>query len=154
MIVTIINIMCHCSTGEDQCKSDCITLSLSLSLQLTFNIMITQYWLMWTVLVSVNISFGSGGYEWNCTDRIQKDGGQEWFVPGMRNTTTPYVVGTAGNQLNIYHIDSLNEGCYGEVTAIEFCYRYNTTEDGEAIFNWTVLIMENDGSRSFTVCHW
>ena len=49
---------------------------------------------------------------------------------------------TNGDVINLYRVQSLNAECYGEVTAIEFCYQYNTIGQGEAVFNWTVLIFE------------
>ena len=43
----------------------------------------------------------------------------------------------------MYRVQNLNTDCTSEpVTAIEFCYRYNTDRPGEAVFNWTVLILE------------
>ncbi len=44
--------------------------------------------------------------------------------------------------INLYRVQTLNAECYGEVTAVEFCYQYSTTGQGEAVFNWTVLIFE------------
>ena len=46
--------------------------------------------------------------------------------------------------MNVYSVRDINETCYGEVTAIEFCYRYDILGDGEAYFNWTVLILEDE----------
>ena len=57
---------------------------------------------------------------------------------------------TAGDVINIYRVQNLNAECFGEVTAIEFCYQYSTTAiPGEAVFNWTVLIFEE--TAVFTV---
>ena len=57
---------------------------------------------------------------------------------------------TAGDVVNIYRVQNLNSDCTGEVTAIEFCYRYSTAGQGEPVFNWTVLILE-ENSDSFTI---
>ncbi len=56
---------------------------------------------------------------------------------------------TDGNILYIYHVQTLNAiNCYGPVTAKEYCYKYNrNTNSGQATFNWTVLILEEAGSR-------
>ena len=51
----------------------------------------------------------------------------------------------------IYNLGSLNEDCSGEVTAIEYCYRYDVSGAGEAVFNWTVLILKNSGSSNFRI---
>jgi hypothetical protein len=52
--------------------------------------------------------------------------------------------------INIYRVQTLNAECAGELTGIEFCYRYSTTAgQGEAVFNWTVLIFEE--TEVFTV---
>ena len=53
--------------------------------------------------------------------------------------------------INIYRVGSLNEHCSGEVTAIEYCYRYDVSGAGEAVFNWTVLILEDAGSSNFRI---
>ena len=37
------------------------------------------------------------------------------------------------------------------MTAIEFCYEYTVSGQGEAIFNWTVLILENSQGGSFII---
>ena len=58
---------------------------------------------------------------------------------------------TSVNQINIYSVDSLNEDCSGEVTAIEYCYRYDVSGAGEAVFNWTVLILEDTGAGNFRI---
>jgi hypothetical protein len=57
---------------------------------------------------------------------------------------------TAGDSLAIYRVPNLNADCTREaVTAIEFCYRYDTEGTGEPVFNWTVLILEE--SNVFTI---
>ena len=39
----------------------------------------------------------------------------------------------------------MNANCHGEVTAIEYCYQYSVSGEGDAVFNWTVLILEESG---------
>ena len=77
-----------------------------------------------------------------------------WYIPSQRydlqSDTTVTVALTVGRQLNIYTVGDLTE-CHGEVTAIEFCYQYNTMGVGESYFNWTVLILEDDGSSDFRI---
>ena len=66
--------------------------------------------------------------------------------------TEVVTVSTAGDSLTIYRVQNLNADCTREaVTAIEFCYRYDTDEPGEAVhvFNWTVLILEE--TNVFTI---
>ena len=47
---------------------------------------------------------------------------------------------------------NLNEACSGKVTAIEYCYHYDVIRAGEAVqFNWTVLILEDDGAGNFRI---
>ena len=45
----------------------------------------------------------------------------------------------------------MNQNCLGEVSAIEYCYQYTVGGQGEAIFNWTVLILENSKGGSFRI---
>jgi hypothetical protein len=56
---------------------------------------------------------------------------------------------TNGREIHIYRVQSLNAECFGEVTAIEFCYEYNPIGPGEPVFNWTVLILEE--TNHFTI---
>ena len=59
---------------------------------------------------------------------------------------------TNADTVNIYPVGSLNRNCLGEaVSAIEFCYQYTISGEGEAIFNWTVLILENKQGGSFKI---
>ena len=58
---------------------------------------------------------------------------------------------TTTNVINIYSVGSLNEDCSGEVTAIEYCYRYDVIGTGADVFNWTVLILEDTGSSNFMI---
>ena len=80
----------------------------------------------------------------------------ERYIPGIeigfeRNILT---VTTVGDEVTINRVQNLNSQteCTGvrEVTAIEFCYRYNATGQGEPVFNWTVLILEED-EDGFTI---
>ncbi len=65
---------------------------------------------------------------------------------GVTTTTTD------GNMLHIYRVQNLNANCYGPVTAIEYCYRYNrNTDSGQATFNWTVLILQDAPGNNFTI---
>ena len=50
----------------------------------------------------------------------------------------------------MYRVRTLNADCYGEVTAVQFCYQYNTDGPGEAVFNWTVLILEETSVFTIT----
>ena len=45
----------------------------------------------------------------------------------------------------------MNQNCLGEVSAIEYCYQYTVGGQGEAIFNWTVLILENSQGDNFMI---
>ena len=87
-----------------------------------------------------------GQYQWACT---QPDDNGQWYIPSERDkdvTAGP----TENNLIHIYPVGNLTESCSGEVTAIEFCYRYTVSGGGEPYFNWTVLILGGDGS-SFVV---
>ena len=57
---------------------------------------------------------------------------------------------TSVNTLNVYSVENLNQNCVGEVSAIEYCYQYSVTP-GQAVFNWTVLILENLPGNSFRI---
>jgi hypothetical protein len=93
---------------------------------------------------------GVAQYHWNCS---VPDDHEERYVPGIERDYTILsnvpIVATAGDVINLYRVQNLNAECYGEVTAIEFCYRYNTGGPGEPVFNWTVLILEE--TNVFTV---
>lgn len=48
----------------------------------------------------------------------------------------------------MHRVQNLTDGCHGEVTAIEYCYRYyHSPELGDAAFNWTVLFFIEEGER-------
>ena len=71
-------------------------------------------------------------------------------MPSERDSDV--VTSTTGvNQINIYSVGSLNEDCSGEVTAIEYCYQYDVSGAGEAVFNWTVLTLEDTESSNFRI---
>ena len=58
---------------------------------------------------------------------------------------------TNGNEVHIYRVGNLTGTCYGKVTAIEYCYQYNVNGDDNAVFNWTVLILDDIGDRRFNI---
>ena len=37
------------------------------------------------------------------------------------------------------------------MTAIEYCYQYDNSGEGEAVFNWTVLILESEEAGNFRI---
>ena len=55
-----------------------------------------------------------------------------------------------GHEIHLHRVENLTAECTGEVTAIEFCYRYYSSEPGEATFNWTVLFL-NEESDSLKI---
>lgn len=84
---------------------------------------------------------GITDYEWSCT--VPNEDGLR-FLPDIRITYRDEQVSTTdGNVLHVFQPVNLSEECYGSVAAIEYCYRYNTTGQGEAFFNWTLLILED-----------
>ena len=58
---------------------------------------------------------------------------------------------TTTNTIRIYRVENLNGNCLGEVTAIEYCYQYTVSGQGVAVFNWTVLILENSQGGNFRI---
>ena len=84
---------------------------------------------------------GIAQYEWACSE---PDAHGERSIPSVRDVgSNVLTTTTVGDVVNIYRVQNLNGECYlGEVSAIGFCYQYNATEAGEAVFNWTVLIFE------------
>ena len=58
---------------------------------------------------------------------------------------------TTTNVIHFYRVGYLNQDCSGEVTAIEYCYEYDVSGAGEAVFNWTVLILEYIGTSSYSI---
>ena len=99
-------------------------------------------------IVTILLWSGDAQYTWNCSSPNERG---ERFIPGVREYPNDALTNTtAGDVINIYRVQTLNAECFGEVTAIEFCYRYSTTaRPGEAVFNWTVLIFEE--TAIFTV---
>ena len=93
---------------------------------------------------------GAAQYQWNCS--VPNESG-EWYIPGFTRPdfeSNVLVVATAGDSIHWYRVQNLNAECFGEVTAIDFCYRYTTTGEGEAVFNWTVLILD-ENAEAFTI---
>jgi hypothetical protein len=97
---------------------------------------------------------GVARYQWSCS--VPDDDGVR-YIPGVeidfespRDIPAEITQITAGDSLSLYRVQNLNADCTSEaVTAIEFCYRYDTEGAGEAVFNWTVLILEE--SNVFTI---
>ena len=96
---------------------------------------------------------GVAQYHWNCS--VPDDDGER-YIPGIERDFEDHnnieIISTAGDSLiTIYRIRNLNADCTSEaVTAIEFCYQYNTEGPGEAVFNWTVLILEEGDEFAVT----
>ena len=98
---------------------------------------------------------GVAQYNWNCSIPDDDDDGDR-YIPGIEinysiltRSSVP-IVTTAGDAINLYRIQNLNADCTREaVTAIEFCYRYDTEGPGEPVFNWTVVILEE--TNVFTI---
>ena len=62
--------------------------------------------------------------------------------------------GTLTEHLNIYLLpQNLSEACYGRIVKLEYCYQYDTSVSGPAVFNWTVLILEQQtlSQSGFTI---
>ena len=80
-------------------------------------------------------------YVWNCSE---PDEHGVRYAPGISRDYGSSVLTstTAGDVVTVYRVEALNVNCYGEVTAIQYCYRYDTAVSGETVFNWTVLIFE------------
>ena len=81
---------------------------------------------------------GAAQYQWTCTE--PDDDGRR-YIPSVRDRGE-LTVGTQAEVLYVYHVGNLTENCHGEVTAIEYCYQYDSSGEGEAVFNWTVLILD------------
>ena len=85
---------------------------------------------------------------WACTE---PDSNGQRYIPNERGRLD-VMVSTSNNELYIYRVGDLMENCRGEVTAIEYCYQYDLINGaGEAVFNWTVLILEDAGTTSFRI---
>jgi hypothetical protein len=99
---------------------------------------------------------GVAQYHWNCSEPDEDD--EERYIPGIkidfespRDIPAEIVTQTtAGDSLTMYRVRNLNANCTREaVTAIEYCYQYDTEGEGEAVFNWTVLILKE--TNVFTI---
>ena len=94
----------------------------------------------------------SAQYYWSCSE---PDEHGVRYIPGIGRDfgsnllTTVALSITDGRSVNLFRVQTLDADCTGEVTAIEFCYRYSTTGEEEAVFNWTVLILEE--TNVFTI---
>ena len=87
-------------------------------------------------------------FQWTCTEP-NKNG--QRYIPSVKDRNVP-TTASIGNALFIYRISNLSASCYGPVTAIEYCYRYSSNAgSGQAMFNWTVLILEDIGSNNFVI---
>ena len=83
-------------------------------------------------------------YQWACTE--PNENGQR-YIPSERDRDVTTAI-TDGNTLLIYHVPNLDADCYDPVTAIEYCYRYRSSDGtGPVTFNWTVLILEDAGNN-------
>ena len=90
---------------------------------------------------------GVAQYQWNCSE--PDDRGQR-YIPGVRGFESGVLTAaTIRGVVNLYRVQpNLNAECHGEVTALEYCYRYDLSSR-ETVFNWTVLIFEE--TTVFTV---
>ena len=99
------------------------------------------------------ISIGAvARYYWNCS--VPDEHGES-YIPGIERYFGSNIIVTVSTPgysiLYMYRVQNLNADCTSEpVTAIEFCYRYNTDGPGEAVFNWTVLILEETSVFTIT----
>ena len=83
------------------------------------------------------IDTGVAQYQWACTE---PDEAGLRYIPDVRDRDL-LTATTAEDQLNVYLLpQNLSEACYGRIVEIEYCYQYNTTMSGPAVFKWTVLI--------------
>ena len=88
----------------------------------------------------------ASNYNWACSEP-DNDGLR--YIPRERDRGA-MAVRTNMRELHIYRVRSLDEECYGEVAAIEYCYQYNIGGVG-GVFNWTVLILEEITSNNFMI---
>ena len=91
---------------------------------------------------------GVASYRWACSEPGEHG---ERYIPSVRDSGSSVTTGiTNGYQIvHAYRVQNLNADCYGEVTAIEFCYVYDSIGLGQPVFNWTVLIIEE--TNVFTI---
>ena len=91
---------------------------------------------------------GDAQYRWACTE--PDDNGRR-YIPSERGSLDAVTDTTNINELNVYRVGDLTANCGGEVTAIEYCYEYNINGVGDAVFDWTVFILEDAGTTSFRI---
>ena len=89
-------------------------------------------------------------YQWGCTTR--PDHNRQRYIPDERNRDA-LTVETVGRSLYIFNASNLDASCYGPVTAIEYgdsdrdmASGGSSTGGGQAMFNWTILILEATGN--------
>ena len=86
---------------------------------------------------------------WNCT---KPNRAGEKYTPGVRERSGTFNTTLSGTSLlYIYSVPTLNADCYGEVIAIEYCYEYSTAGQGASVFNWTVLVLSQQGESVFII---
>ena len=87
-------------------------------------------------------------YQWSCT---APDENGEQYIPTDRDWMNGDALTalTASGVVHIYRVPNLGTSCYGHVTAIDYCYRYNAAAvTGQVIlFNWIVLILKDAGNN-------
>ena len=94
---------------------------------------------------------GVAVYQWACTE---PDEAGLRYIPNVRDCDVSQTAVTAEDQLNVYLFpQNLSDACYGRIVEIEYCYQYSTTMIGPAVFNWTVLILEQQtmSQSGFTI---
>ena len=88
-------------------------------------------------------------YEWSCT---KPDDEGYRYIPSIIEDQNALTVATVGAEVSIYQLtDFTNDDCYGRVIEIDYCYQFDNTTEGSAVFNWTVLILEETQSCDFEV---
>ena len=83
--------------------------------------------------------------QWTCT---APDKNREQYIPSAREMNcTALAALTESGVLLIYRVPNLGTNCYGQVTAIEYCYGYNASAvTGQVTFNWMILVLKDTGS--------
>ena len=87
-------------------------------------------------------------YQWACTEPDEI--GQR-YIPSVMPELDVFTEPIASGIILVYPVPNLSSNCYGTVTAIEYCYRYTGTN--QAMFDWTVLILEDTGNHDFVINH-
>ncbi len=74
-------------------------------------------------------------------------------MPSERDRSVTTAATDGSTLIYIYRVPNLDASCYGPVTAMEYCYRYSTSAGAgsTATFNWTVLILEENGRNRFMI---